>query len=108
MILFSLTLLILSTSSIVIPIVIQAVMVLRISLGGCYNGQLGFWDTRKGSSPVEMTSIESAHNDPVYKVIWLNSKTGLTGTSDWTWANCVSRHFCSIFDYSFNFINAFS
>ena len=52
-------------------------MILRISLGGCYNGQLGFWDTRKGSSPVEMTSIESAHNDPVYKVIWLNSKTGL-------------------------------
>ena len=36
----------------------------------------GFWDTRKGPNPVEMSPIEHSHRDPVYKAIWLNSKTG--------------------------------
>lgn len=72
-------------------------------LGGCYNGQIGgfrsrladrwctinsqvfqfvgvfllaLWDTRKGSQPVEASSVEGSHRDPVYKVIWLQSKTG--------------------------------
>lgn len=36
----------------------------------------GYWDTRKGSQPVEMSAIEHSHRDPVYKVIWLQSKTG--------------------------------
>lgn len=35
-----------------------------------------YWDTRKGSQPVEMSAIENSHRDPVYKVIWLQSKTG--------------------------------
>jgi len=48
----------------------------HVLLGGCYNGQLGFWDTRKGSHPVETTPIEHSHRDPVYKVVWLSSKTG--------------------------------
>jgi len=48
----------------------------HILVGGCYNGQIGFWDTRKGPNPVEMSPIEHSHRDPVYKAIWLNSKTG--------------------------------
>lgn len=48
----------------------------HILVGGCYNGQLGFWDTRKGSHPVEMTAIEHSHRDPVYKTMFLQSKTG--------------------------------
>lgn len=35
-----------------------------------------YWDTRKGSQPVEMTPIEQSHRDPAYKTIWIQSKTG--------------------------------
>uniref|UniRef100_A0A3Q2ZT59 Dynein axonemal intermediate chain 2 n=1 Tax=Kryptolebias marmoratus TaxID=37003 RepID=A0A3Q2ZT59_KRYMA len=45
-------------------------------VGGCYNGQIAYWDTRKGSQPVEYSSMEHSHRDPVYKIIWLQSKTG--------------------------------
>ncbi|KAM4662025.1 dynein axonemal intermediate chain 2 [Discoglossus pictus] len=48
----------------------------HILVGGCYNGQITYWDTRKGGQPVEMSVIEHSHRDPVYKVIWLQSKTG--------------------------------
>eukprot|EP00118_Oscarella_pearsei_P004729 m.20661 g.20661 ORF g.20661 m.20661 type:complete len:748 (+) comp28058_c0_seq1:430-2673(+) len=48
----------------------------HILVGGCYNGLLGFWDTRKGSYPVEMSSINHSHMDPVFKVRFLSSKTG--------------------------------
>ncbi|XP_028675444.2 dynein axonemal intermediate chain 2-like [Erpetoichthys calabaricus] len=48
----------------------------HILVGGCYNGQIAYWDTRKGSQPVEMSTVEHSHRDPVYKVIWLQSKTG--------------------------------
>ncbi|XP_064789134.1 dynein axonemal intermediate chain 2-like isoform X2 [Oncorhynchus masou masou] len=48
----------------------------HILVGGSYNGQIAYWDTRKGSQPVEMSTIEHSHRDPVYKVIWLQSKTG--------------------------------
>uniref|UniRef100_A0A667XJX1 Dynein, axonemal, intermediate chain 2b n=1 Tax=Myripristis murdjan TaxID=586833 RepID=A0A667XJX1_9TELE len=44
--------------------------------GGCYNGQIAFWDTRRGSQPVELSSVEQSHRDPVYKLIWMQSKTG--------------------------------
>lgn len=37
---------------------------------------LVYWDTRRGSQPVEMSSVEHSHRDPAYKVIWLQSKTG--------------------------------
>jgi len=47
-----------------------------ILVGGQYNGQVAYWDTRKGAQPVEMTPIEHSHRDPAYKVIWLQSKTG--------------------------------
>jgi dynein intermediate chain 2 len=45
-------------------------------VGGCYNGMLSFWDTRKGSTPVESTVIEQSHHDPVYDVFWIQSRTG--------------------------------
>ncbi|XP_071770928.2 dynein axonemal intermediate chain 2-like [Centroberyx gerrardi] len=45
-------------------------------VGGCYNGQIAYWDTRRGSQPVEFSSVEQSHRDPVYKIIWLQSKTG--------------------------------
>ncbi|KAM6899967.1 dynein axonemal intermediate chain 2 [Xenentodon cancila] len=45
-------------------------------VGGSYNGQIVYWDTRRGSQPVECSSVEFSHRDPVYKVIWLQSKTG--------------------------------
>ncbi|XP_049595263.1 dynein axonemal intermediate chain 2 [Syngnathus scovelli] len=45
-------------------------------VGGSYNGQIVFWDTRKGSQPADVSSLEQSHRDPVYKAIWLQSKTG--------------------------------
>ncbi|XP_067914809.1 dynein axonemal intermediate chain 2 isoform X1 [Heterodontus francisci] len=48
----------------------------HILAGGCYNGQMGYWDTRKGGQAVEMPAVELGHRDPVYKIIWLQSKTG--------------------------------
>lgn len=68
-------------------------------LGGCYNGQISafrsrrlaafarffqpagvfvsaYWDTRRGGQPVETSALEQSHRDPVYKIIWLQSKTG--------------------------------
>ncbi|NXR10247.1 DNAI2 protein, partial [Semnornis frantzii] len=47
-----------------------------ILLGGCYNGQMAYWDTRKGGLPVEVSTVEVSHRDPVYGAIWLQSKTG--------------------------------
>lgn len=47
---------------------------IHILVGGGYNGQIGYWDTRSGSRPVQMSAIEHSHRDPVYKVIWLQSK----------------------------------
>jgi len=44
--------------------------------GGCYNGVIGFWDLRKGSTPVSKTLIEQSHNDPVYDIYWIQSRTG--------------------------------
>ncbi|XP_039646997.1 dynein intermediate chain 2, axonemal isoform X1 [Perca fluviatilis] len=45
-------------------------------VGGAYNGQIAYWDTRRGGLPVETSSVEQSHRDPVYKIIWLQSKTG--------------------------------
>lgn len=36
----------------------------------------GYWDTRCGSQPVQMSATEHSHKDPVYKVIWLQTKIG--------------------------------
>ncbi|XP_005412284.1 PREDICTED: dynein intermediate chain 2, axonemal isoform X1 [Chinchilla lanigera] len=48
----------------------------HVLLGGCYNGQIACWDTRKGSLVAELSTIEFSHRDPVYGSIWLQSKTG--------------------------------
>ncbi|XP_064532234.1 dynein axonemal intermediate chain 2 isoform X2 [Pseudopipra pipra] len=45
-------------------------------LGGCYNGQIVYWDTRKGGLPMEATPLELSHRDPVYGALWLPSRTG--------------------------------
>ncbi|XDV52288.1 hypothetical protein PO909_021032 [Leuciscus waleckii] len=47
----------------------------HILVGGGYNGQIGFWDTRCGSRPVQMSAVLHSHRDPVYKVIWMPSLT---------------------------------
>ncbi|XP_060948510.1 dynein axonemal intermediate chain 2-like [Limanda limanda] len=48
----------------------------HILVGGGFNGQIAYWDTRRGSQPVEISSVENSHRDPVYKIVWLQSKTG--------------------------------
>src|SRR6476661_4955265 len=35
-----------------------------------------FWDTRKGSFPVDSSPIEKSHSDPVYSISWVQSKSG--------------------------------
>uniref|UniRef100_A0A8C8BCK1 Dynein axonemal intermediate chain 2 n=1 Tax=Otus sunia TaxID=257818 RepID=A0A8C8BCK1_9STRI len=48
----------------------------HVLVGGCYNGQLAYWDIRKGGLPVEVSTVEVSHRDPVYGAVWLQSKTG--------------------------------
>jgi len=48
----------------------------NIVAGGQYNGQVSYWDMRKGNHPIESTPIETSHRDPVYDMAWLQSKTG--------------------------------
>lgn len=45
-------------------------------VGGCYNGLVGFWDLRKGGTPVETSILESSHHDPVYDAFWVQSRSG--------------------------------
>lgn len=45
-------------------------------VGGSYNGMVGFWDLRKGSSPLNQSVLEKSHHDPVYDVFWIQSRTG--------------------------------
>lgn len=48
----------------------------NVLLGGLYNGQVAYWDTRKGHTPCDSSPIERSHRDPVYDAAWLPSKTG--------------------------------
>eukprot|EP00128_Syssomonas_multiformis_P018454 Colp12_sorted_trinity150504_noHs@34982 len=48
----------------------------HVLIGGSYNGLISYWDTRKGALPVDVSPIEKSHRDPVYKVLWIQSKTG--------------------------------
>jgi len=45
-------------------------------VSGMFNGQVAVWDSRKGSAPVDMSVLEFSHRDPVYNVLWINSKSG--------------------------------
>ncbi|XP_027728973.1 dynein intermediate chain 2, axonemal [Vombatus ursinus] len=48
----------------------------HVLIGGCYNGQIACWDTRKGNLVAELSTIEFSHRDPVFGALWLQSKTG--------------------------------
>jgi len=45
-------------------------------IGGCYNGILNHYDLRKGPTPTAKSAVEISHYDPIYDVVWLQSKTG--------------------------------
>jgi dynein intermediate chain 2 len=45
-------------------------------IGGGYNGILQHYDLKRGPTPVGKNSVEEGHYDPVYDVVWLQSKTG--------------------------------
>ena len=47
----------------------------HLLVGGCYNGLVSYFDTRKGEAPVDTSIIEKSHRDPVYKMAWLAGKT---------------------------------
>nr|CEL64969.1 TPA: dynein intermediate chain, putative [Neospora caninum Liverpool] len=46
-----------------------------VIVGGCYNGLISLWDLRKGTKPADTSRTENSHYDPVYDVMWLQSKT---------------------------------
>lgn len=48
----------------------------NILFGGCYNGQVAVWDTRKGARPTETSPIEKSHQEPCFRTRFLASKTG--------------------------------
>ena len=57
----------------------------QVLAGGCYSGQVSWWDVRTGPHPVASVSFENSHTEPVYKTIWTASKSGseiMTGGSD--------------------------
>jgi dynein intermediate chain 2 len=43
---------------------------------GLYNGQVCYWDGRKSTRAIDTSPIEHSHRDPVYDIVWLQSKTG--------------------------------
>jgi dynein intermediate chain 2 len=44
--------------------------------GGQYNGQITFFDVRKGSAPVDTSPVTHSHHTPVHDFAWVQSKTG--------------------------------
>lgn len=45
-------------------------------VSGMFSGQVAFWDVRKSSTSAGMSALEPSHRDPVYSVLWINSKSG--------------------------------
>ncbi|KAJ9578526.1 hypothetical protein L9F63_005255 [Diploptera punctata] len=45
-------------------------------VSGMYSGQVACWDVRRGSVPVDISVVEPSHRDPVFNVLWINSKSG--------------------------------
>merc|ERR1719424_1078747 len=45
-------------------------------LGGSYNGVLNWYDLKKGPTPCMKSKVDVSHYDPVYDVVWMQSKTG--------------------------------
>ncbi|KAI5645454.1 dynein intermediate chain 3, ciliary [Phthorimaea operculella] len=48
----------------------------NILVGGMMNGQVGWWDMRKGGEPAGICPPHVAHRDLVRNVLFINSKTG--------------------------------
>eukprot|EP00746_Dinoflagellata_sp_MGD_P124570 gnl/MRDRNA2_/MRDRNA2_59169_c0_seq1.p1 gnl/MRDRNA2_/MRDRNA2_59169_c0~~gnl/MRDRNA2_/MRDRNA2_59169_c0_seq1.p1 ORF type:complete len:574 (-),score=112.18 gnl/MRDRNA2_/MRDRNA2_59169_c0_seq1:23-1744(-) len=48
----------------------------EVLCGGCYNGILNFYDLRKGPTVASKSPVAQSHFDPIYDVVWLQSKTG--------------------------------
>ena len=47
----------------------------KLKLGGCYTGQIQWWDSRSGPSPVSLIDVDNCHIEPVYSTVWVASKT---------------------------------
>ncbi|KAG8236580.1 hypothetical protein J437_LFUL015766 [Ladona fulva] len=45
-------------------------------VSGSRNGRVAFWDTRRGSLPVDQSALEVSHRDPASCVNWIASKSG--------------------------------
>ena len=63
--------------------------------GGCYNGQVCWWDDRKGGKPEGEISLAVSHIEPVYKTMWIQSKTlseFFTASTDGTVSSFSSSH----------------
>jgi len=50
-------------------------------IGGSYSGLVNYYDLRRGPAPVAKSSVEVTHYDPVFDVVWLQSKTGTESAS---------------------------
>lgn len=68
----------------------------NILISGMFSGQVCFWDTRKGSEPVETSPLELSHRYPVHNVLWINSKSGTEFFSASSDGQVVSMKFRSI------------
>ncbi|XP_071452018.1 dynein intermediate chain 3, ciliary [Hetaerina americana] len=45
-------------------------------VSGARDGRVGFWDTRRGSLPVDQSGLDVSHRDPASCVNWIASKSG--------------------------------
>ena len=52
--------------------------------GGCYSGQVCWWDERTGGFPEGVTEFACSHSDAVYFLKWIGGKGAefFTGSSD--------------------------
>ncbi|XP_025832575.1 dynein intermediate chain 3, ciliary-like [Agrilus planipennis] len=48
----------------------------NLLISGQMDGRVAIWDIRKGSEPVDHSQIEVSHRYPVFKALWIASKTG--------------------------------
>ncbi|KAL0233416.1 hypothetical protein PCE1_001931 [Barthelona sp. PCE] len=48
---------------------------MHLLAGGCQNGLITVWDVRKSGSVLDSSAIEHSHEDPVFALRWLQSKS---------------------------------
>ncbi|KAK5639983.1 hypothetical protein RI129_010794 [Pyrocoelia pectoralis] len=46
-------------------------------ISGHISGKVDVWDARKGNDPVNKSTTDVSHREPVRSVLWINSKSGL-------------------------------